>query len=210
MKAILSFRGLQQLQELLQNLKLLTDIKIFKKQTMKKIFSTAILISLSIVSFSQKGSISVRLTGEVAVPFFQNDQGFGVSLKTLFGIGKNDQLTLAGGISQFTKRNAVENGKTNTRLIPLLFGYRKNIERVYIEPKIGIGELGGKFDIGGDYSRPSVAAFFAGIDGGYRIKRIDVGVNFITTKGIENKSAGLWYNKTFHYTSFFIGYRILK
>lgn len=177
---------------------------------MRKLLGTVFFVTLSITAFTQKGNTSLQLTAEASVPFFQNDQGFGVSIKALFGTGKKDQLTISGGISQFSTKKSVASGITKTRLVPLLLGYRKNIQRFYLEPKIGAGELGGKIDIGGDYSRPSVAALFASIEGGYRIKHIAVGINFITTKGIDSKSAGLWYNKTFHYTSFFVGYQFLK
>jgi hypothetical protein len=62
----------------------------------------------------------------------------------------------------------------------------------------------------GDYARQSVAAMFAGIDAGYKIKRLTVVINFLTAHGIENASAGTWHDKNFHYTSIFIGYDLFS
>ncbi|MEO7462308.1 MAG: hypothetical protein ABIT96_06240, partial [Ferruginibacter sp.] len=78
-----------------------------------------------------------------------------------------------------------------------------------IEPKIGLGELGGRIYINGDYQRPSVAAMFGGLSAGYTIKRFNLGINFLIAHGIENSSAGTWYNKNLHYTSAFVGYDVL-
>jgi hypothetical protein len=66
--------------------------------------------------------------------------------------------------------------------------------------------LRGKIARNGDYSRPSVAALYSGIGAGYSPKRIDFGINFLTAHGIENTSAGIWYNKNFNYTSIYVGY----
>jgi hypothetical protein len=155
---------------------------------------------------AQKGIDMLSLNGEVSIPIFQNDQGFGFFLKDLYGIGNSGQLTLSAGVSKFNSKNSTQTGIITTRLVPFLCGYKQNIQKFFIEPKIGIGELGGKIFKSGDYQRPSIAAIFSGLAAGYTIRRFNLGINFLTAHGVENASAGIWYNKNFHYTSVFVGY----
>ena len=152
----------------------------------------------------------MSINGEAAIPIFQNDRGFGFYFKGFYGIGQLAQLTLSAGVSKFNSKNSVETGKTSTRLIPFLFGYKHNIQRFFIEPRIGIGELGGKESLDGDYARQSVAALFGGLNAGYTIKRFSLGINFLSAHGIENASAGSWHDKNFHYTSIFMGYNLFS
>ncbi|MEO5890877.1 MAG: hypothetical protein ABIQ31_11520 [Ferruginibacter sp.] len=119
---------------------------------------------------AQKGSNAVSLNLEGTFPFYQKDRGVGFSVKGLKGIGSSAQLTLSAGISIFNNKNNVEHGEITTRLIPFLVGYRQNIQRFFIEPQIGLGELGGRIKFEGDYSRPSVAAVFGGLGAGYTLK----------------------------------------
>ena len=155
---------------------------------------------------AQKGANTISINGEATIPYFQNDRGFGFFLKGLYGIGASGQLSFSAGVSEFNSKNKIEAGKVTTRLVPFLFGYKQNIGKFFMEPKIGIGELGGRILKNADYSRPSVAAMFGGLAAGYTLRRLHFGINFLTAHGIENTSAGAWYNKNFHYTSIFAGY----
>ena len=166
--------------------------------------------SLFSVTNAQKGNNMLSLKGEAAIPVFQNDMGFGLSFKGFYGIGKSAQMTLSVGVAKFNSKNSVETGKTTTRLVPFLFGYKHNMQRFFVEPRIGIGELGGKESITGDYARHSVAAMFGGLDAGYSIRRLTLGINLLTAHGIENASAGSWHDKNFHYTSVFVGYDLFS
>jgi len=152
----------------------------------------------------------LSINGEAAIPIFQDDGGFGFYFKGLYGVGKSAHMTLSAGVSKFNSKNSVETAKTSTRVIPFLFGYKHNIQRFFIEPRIGIGELGGKESLNGDYARQSVAALFGGLNAGYTIKRVSLGINFLTAHGIENASAGSWHDKNFHYTSIFVGYDLFS
>ena len=87
-------------------------------------------------------------------------------------------------------------------------GYKQNIDKFYLEPQIGYGELGGKIDIGGDYARPSVGAFFWAVGAGYNHKRISIGLRFQQAHGAESASAGTWHDKEFHYTAIHLGYKL--
>jgi hypothetical protein len=178
---------------------------------MYKHFVFFILFNLLLLNIkAQKNNNALSLNFENAIPIFKNDGGFGFFVKGLYGIGASGQLTLSGGVSKFNSKNSIGNEKTTTRLIPFLFGYKQNIRKFFVEPKIGFGELGGKILINGDYSRPSVAAIFGGLGAGVTINRFNIGINFLTANGIENTSAGLWYNKSFNYTSIYIEYDLFS
>lgn len=159
---------------------------------------------------AQKGNNVLSINAETSIPAFQNNHGFGFFLKGAHGIGKSGQLTLSVGVSKFNSKNSTETGDVTTRVVPVLFGYKQNIRKFFIEPKIGIGELGGKISKDGDYQRPSIAAMFGGLGSGYTFKRFNVGINFLAVRGIDNASAGIWHNKNFHYTSIFLGYDLFR
>lgn len=178
---------------------------------LKKLMFVKLFCIATLVSNAQKENNALCVNGEATIPFFQNDPGFGISLKGMYGLGKSGQLTLSAGVSKFNSKNSVETGKVSTRLIPFLLGYKYNFkEKFYIEPKLGIGELGGKTLINGVLSKPSVAAMFGGLSAGYQIKRLTFGINFLTAGGIENSSAGDWHDKRFHYTGISVGYNIVQ
>lgn len=177
----------------------------------KELILAKLFCIIALISSAQKGNNALSVNGEVTIPFFQNDRGFGLLLKGMYGLGKSGQLTLSAGASKFNSKNSAETGMVTTRLIPFLFGYKYNFrEKFNIEPKLGIGELGGKISFNGDYSRPSVAAMFGGLSAGFQTKRLIFGINFLTAKGIENSSAGDWHDKSFHYTSVSVGYNIVQ
>lgn len=176
----------------------------------KQLILFIFLILIFLNAGAQKGNNGLSLNAETTIPIYQDDQGFGFFVKGLYGIGKSAQLTLSGGVSKFNSKKSIEHGQVTTRLVPFLLGYKQNIHQFFIEPKIGLGELGGRILTNGDYSRPSVAAIFAGLGAGYTIKRIDAGISFQTAHGIENGSAGIWYNKNFHYTSIYLGYNLFS
>ncbi|MEP7143373.1 MAG: hypothetical protein ABI707_10905 [Ferruginibacter sp.] len=176
----------------------------------KKIISFILLMAIFQCIKAQKGNNGLSFNGEATIPIFQNDQGFGFFIKGLYGIGSSAQLTVSGGVSIFNNKNIIERGEITTRLIPFLVGYNQYIHHFFIEPQIGLGELGGRIKIEGDYARPSVAAIFGAVATGYTFKQISAGIRFQTAHGIENNSAGLWHDQNFHYTSVFIGYNIFS
>jgi len=159
---------------------------------------------------AQKGSNQVTLIAESTVPIYQNDQGLGSFIKGSYGIGKSAQLTFTAGYSKFHSKNSVEIQKTTTRLIPFLVGYKQNINKFYVEPQIGFGELGGKISDHGDFANPSVGALFWALGAGYNIKQFVIGVRFQSAHAVEGSAAGLWHNLNFHYTAVHVGYTILQ
>ena len=170
------------------------------------------LLIISSPSFAQKGNKALQITGEAIIPSAQKSVGFGLSLKGSYGINKYGEITLSAGVSKFKLKDLDGAGETKVRFIPFLIGYRQKIQKFYIEPRAGIGELGGRIVLlsGGDYSRPSVTAAFGGLEAGFSLKRFNVGFNFLATHGISNSSAGTWYNKKLHYVSASFGYALFR
>jgi hypothetical protein len=179
-----------------------------------KFLQSFLLVNLLLFSshvFAQKGSRVLQLGGEAIIPVVQEAAGVGVSLKGLYGITQNGQLTLSGGFTKYKLKNSRGDKDVKVRLIPFLVGYKQNIHHFFIEPKTGIGELGGRIPLSdGDYSKPSVLALFGGLETGVSFKRLSIGINFLAIRGISNSSAGTWYNKDFHYTSVSFSYQLLK
>ncbi len=180
-------------------------MKAFKKKQLLCLF----IASLTFLSIrAQKGNNNLSLNVETSIPFFQNDYGVGFYVKGSYGMGTSGQVSLSAGISKFNLKNSVESPKVTTRVVPFLLSYKQYFGKLFIEPKFGFGELGGTLSMDGDYARPSVAAIFGGLSAGFYLNKFNVGINFLTTHGIENASAGLWNDKNFHYTSVFVGYNI--
>ncbi|MFY7651888.1 MAG: hypothetical protein ACOVQE_04260 [Chitinophagaceae bacterium] len=166
------------------------------------------LICTSVIA--QKGINNISIRGDVAPPFFQQDQGYGISVKGSYGMGKFAHLTFSVGVAKFNSNNSLETEKITTRLIPFLLGYKQHFNSFFIEPTIGIGELGGKIFENGYYAKPSIAVLFGGINAGYTFQQFTIGIGYLNSKGIENASAGIWYNKNFNYTSIFLSYDIFR
>lgn len=175
---------------------------------LKKIIVFAFFMLLIFTLNAQKGNNILCVNGEAAVLSQSGALGGGLNVKGLYGIGKYGQLSATIGFTVFNTNNSMNLKNSRVRFIPFFIGYRQNIKHFFVEPQAGIGELGGKTDMDGDYSRPSVAAIFGALGVGYHIKKLNFGLRFQSAHGIENTSAGIWHDKDFYYTGIFIEYTI--
>lgn len=173
------------------------------------LFVTVLSINV-ITTTAQKGNNGLDLNIEGAFPVFKSEFGLGFSVKGLYGIKESAQLTLSPGLRIFQNLNTSSENRETTRLISVLLGYQQNFGRFWLEPKIGLGKMTGKVPIGGDFAKPSVAVVSGGIGAGLSLKKISLGINFLGSKGIEDSSAGLWYNRRFTYTSLFIDLHLFR
>lgn len=181
-----------------------------KRKTSKWICGAILSVASFSNIYSQKGNNSMALTFEYTMPYFQDETGWGFSVKGFYGLRKSAQFTIATGLSIFrTVQGSRVFGET-TRLMPLLFGYRQNDGRFWMEPKFGLGLLSGRIPIGGDFAKPSITALFGGISTGFAFRPFSLGVNFLGVKGIENSSAGTWHNRNFNYVAIFLGINFFK
>ena len=176
------------------------------------VFLVMNLLINSSLSFAQKGSKVLQITGEAIIPSAQKSVGFGLSLKGLYGNSEYGDIVVSAGVSKFKMDNLDGSGETKVRFIPILVGYRQKFQKLYIEPKVGIGELGGRILLlgGSDYSKPSVTAIFGGLEAGFILKRFSLAFDFLATHGVSNSSAGAWHNKNFHYASASLAYTLFK
>ena len=173
----------------------------------KLIHLLIVILCFGFLLNAQKGRNQVNLAIEASAPVFQNVGGFGGFIKGMYGVARSAQLSLMLGVSGFKEENSMDQSTTNTRLIPVLAGYKQNFKKFYIEPQAGYGELAGKITTD-DFARPSVGAFFWAIGAGYDHRRISAGIRFQQANGSESTSAGIWQGKDFHYTGIHLGYRL--
>lgn len=172
----------------------------------RNVLLLGILCFLLCGSYAQKGTNAFGLYAEAGLPIFQKAAGGGFYFKGAYGVGRTAQLTLSAGVLKFTAKNTTEGQKVTTRLVPVLLGYRQYLQHFFIEPKVGLGEMGGKILVNGDYARPSVAAVFGGAGAGYTVGKASFGVSFQTVHGIEGSDAGIWHDRNFHYAGVFVEY----
>lgn len=187
-----------------------------KKHAVKAMAFLFLLVVTCNKVMAQKGhnEIKVITEGAFTIPVannWSNDliTGFGVYVKGYYGIGGSGQLTAMIGVSKFKNNASFENSKTNTHMIPVLLGYKQHIKWFYLEPQIGLGEMGGRIEWGaGDYSRPSVTTLYAGLGVGADIRRFEVGLRYQYAKGIDSPETGIWSTRSFEYLGVHVGYRI--
>jgi hypothetical protein len=133
--------------------------------------------------------------------------GPGAELKITKPVSSNAQLTL--GISYISLRTVskkLSNDYVTTRLVPVMIGYKQKFKRFFIEPRAGLGELGGRFSIGNDYSKPSVLAFFYALGVGHTFKRINLVLELGNGAfGIDSPEAGFWNDRRLFYSGIKIG-----
>jgi len=160
---------------------------------------------------AQKGNNQLAIIAEAGFPK-DNEVGFGGFLKGAYGINEDAQLTLQVGVSKFKSsiriidQNGEELDRAITRTIPVLAGYKQYFKEFYLEPQVGFGELGGKIDIGGDWSRPSNGAFIWAAGAGYQFNKIDVGIRYLSAHATGGESSGIWGNKRLAFVGVHVGY----
>lgn len=169
-----------------------------------------LFFSVAYSLMAQNGHNQVQLFVAGGKPHTSEQPGLGGGIKGLYGQGEHGQFTLTASLMKFHAKKAIDLREYTIRVVPVLAGYRQNLSKFYIEPQIGIGELGGKMDINGDYARPSVAAFCWGLGMGINYRRFDVGLRYLHARSIEGQDAGLWYDKKFGYTALHFGYNIFR
>lgn len=181
---------------------------------MKRILLT-LLMAIGLGSFAraQKGVNAVKVLAEVGFPLQEYNPGAGVQVKFLYGVGRAGQIGLTAGFTTLVSREPVVGGDfepSRLTTIPVLLGYRHHMKAFYLELQAGYGALNGKVDIGGDWARHSVGAFYWSAGAGFEHKRLEVGVRYLSGHGAENSSAGAWYDKTFQFVGVHAGYTLWK
>lgn len=174
---------------------------------------TFALLCLQFSSKAQKEHISVTATAGIYAAYSDGGMiGPGFEIKASKKITPTSSISLGlGYISLCPIQKPFSGYDINTRMVPVLIGYRKYWNKFYLEPRAGLGELGGKFDIGEDLAKPSVLAFMYALGTGYSFRKIDIGLEVQGGAiGISSPDAGFWYNKRQYYSAVKIGIPLFK
>lgn len=172
---------------------------------MKITFSlTFALLYLQLSSNAQKEAISVTANAGMYIAYSDGGMiGPGFELKASKNISPSTRISIGLGYINFCALNNPFPGyDLKTRLVPVLIGYKKYWNKFYLEPRAGIGELGGKFSLEGDQRKPSALAFMYTLGTGYSFRKLEIGVEAMGgAMGISSTKAGYWYNKRQYYSA---------
>lgn len=163
----------------------------------RKIIVLALVATISQHLFAQKGFSAFNVSGYYGFAVSDDHTGFGLGIKELLGINKTARLTISGGYAHFHAGNRNEINEEWLHLLSIQLGFQQTLKKFYIEPKLGVAELGGKIYIGGDYARPSTIALHSTIETGYMLKKFNFFVALQNARGISKGVAGTWKTKSF-------------
>lgn len=164
-----------------------------------------ILLSAGQSARSQMMKNQLQVIGELALPVDDYRPGVGGHVKWLTRLGRTSAFTVSVGMIRSTSTGKMGDGdRDRIRIVPFLIGYRQNVvDRVFVEPQAGYGELGGRVNVGSAYAKPSVGAFVWSLGAGYSLRRFDIGIRYGGAHGAENIDAGTWYNHQVKFVGIF-------
>lgn len=167
---------------------------------MKKVLLLVPVVLITVLANAQKGNDQIGVALEVGLPLGNFGDGaktgFGGLLKGLYGVGEAGQVTFTTGYSSFKWKNLVSDESGNSWIIPFLVGYRHNFSGFYVEPQLGYGVLGDKYEFSGLKSTASTGAFTWGGGIGFAKSGFDGGIRY----------EGLTKNGTVSVIGFHVGY----
>jgi len=160
----------------------------------KTILSSKILLFVLLISastftdlFAQRGNNQIAIGAElgpvVSNAFLNYEYQIGLPVKAYLGTGTHGQWMFRSGIHHlwFPSQNLLEPLQGQTAyVVPLAFGYRRNINNWYAEGSIGIAWERNTLDYGThDFGSVSTVAYPLnfGIEAGYQIRKFDFGVS---------------------------------
>jgi hypothetical protein len=171
------------------------------------------LVGLQLSSHAQKEPVALSAQAGIYGGYGNGGMigpGFGITAAKK--ITPTSALSLSlGYISLCSTKKPFNGFETKTKMIPVMLGYRKYWNKFFLEPRAGLGELGGKFNIGEDLARPSVLAFMYALGTGYSFRKIDLSLDLQGGAiGISSPDAGYWYNQRQYYAAVKIGVPLFK
>lgn len=141
------------------------------------------------------------LTPEVVTGAYGNDVSTGIALEKYYGLTSKSQLGFSVGISSIPLSFRYD----YVYFIPILASYRTYFKQFFIEPQIGIGAVNGRFNIGGDYSRPSSFSMFGGVRTGYTWSKVQLGARFAFA---SPQDGFVGHDETFTYWGLFAAFQL--
>jgi hypothetical protein len=156
---------------------------------MKRNLLLLVLLLMNAIKINaQQGTNALSMEPNAGIGWNGGVIGGGVFLKGQLGLGGRSSVTLSAGYLSFGQENKIAGKNDQVRLVPVMAGYKYNIDAFYMEPKVGIGEIGGRYDIDGDYARPSELGLFYGFGAGWDFGRLYAELNLCT--GAQSLDSG--------------------
>jgi hypothetical protein len=151
---------------------------------MKKLILLVSIVSISFLSKAQTGMNQIGIAAELGLPMGDFGDvaktGFGGLIRGAFGVGTAGQVTLTTGYTSFgIKDELLGSGESgNLHIIPILVGYRHHFSGFFVEPQLGYGIYGSKFEDASGSMTDSEGAFTYGAGLGYSKSGFEGGVRY--------------------------------
>ncbi len=169
-------------------------------------------LTLTLISLTSSAQLS-KFTMDIAPGIFIGysegaSAGAGFELKASWRTSKTSQFTMNLGLVRMrTITQKVHDEYVHTSLIPFTLGYKKYWNKFYIEPKAGIGNMTGRFNIGGDRSKPNLLTVNYSTVAGLKFPSCYLEAELSSGAfGVEKD--GVWNNRKFFYSGIKAGFRI--
>ncbi|MCE7054701.1 hypothetical protein LZF95_08455 [Algoriphagus sp. AGSA1] len=158
----------------------------------------AFLLAFTSTTYAQEGDLHLNAGVMAGLPIGDFSEvygvGVGVAFKGLYSLNPDAELTFSTGYSRFGLKESYAAGlKGSLGIVPLLAGYRHHLEKIYLEPQLGLsinssslkGSFMGMGDFGGSASSTSLA-YAATV--GYLLGDIDLSIRY---QGFALSGSGL-------------------
>lgn len=150
---------------------------------MKKLFlGTVLLFFTVILTQAQKAPTQLGVAAELGFPTGDFGDGFktgfGGSLKGLFGVSKDGQLSFTTGYTRYAYKDNEPDYKGSISIVPFLAGYRQNFNGFYLEPQLGYGSYTARVKSGGIKVSNTKGGFTYAAGLGYASKGFDIGARY--------------------------------
>jgi len=152
---------------------------------MRKVFLVLASVFTLSAANAQTGKNQLGIGFEIGLPMGDFGDafktGFGGTAKYLHGVGSAGQISLTSGYETFSAKDVPSGSSASASIIPILVGYRHNFSGAYVEPQLGYGIYGSKWDLPSPIGKgsDSEGAFTWAIGAGYAMTQgLDLGVRY--------------------------------
>jgi hypothetical protein len=137
-------------------------------------------------SSAQNGSNHIGIGATLGIPTGEFGDaakvGFGGYIRGMIGVGTAGEVLLTTGYTSYGVKDLPSEIKASFFIIPILIGYRHNLNGFYLEPQLGIGMYGARASYNGDSDSDSKSAFTWSAGVGYRVNSFDIGLRYQSGK----------------------------
>ncbi|MEX2567827.1 MAG: hypothetical protein WD431_17905 [Cyclobacteriaceae bacterium] len=153
---------------------------------MKKCLVILFFLIISLRGYGQDGEdyLNIGVDAGLTLNEFYQVQfpaGFGASIKGLYGVGLNGQVSLTGNYMYFPidQSFVLPTGENLTfHVIPVFLGYRLNFDEFFLEPQIGGAMLVNRFKNEPDVFNESTSVFAFAAEAGYVFDTVEVSFRY--------------------------------